>query len=773
MSVSAFPNAIDSSAALLNSDAISLGSSLPEESIQSAFRLGSASTTTNLTTNLLSRNAFTGDTQVWSLNGSNAARQDFPTESDKNWQVVGIADFNRDGQQDLLWRNFKTGGVRIWQLNNGTVTQSIALHTVDNFDWKVQGLADFNNDGSTDVLWRNLQTGDTSIWFLNGTNIVAKPLIASTGPGGWRIQGIADLNVDRSPDLIWYNINTAETVVWLMNNGVLSQGLSLGSAPSLDWKVSGIGDFNGDRNPDLFWRNDRTGETQFWLYNGTTRSQVKAGLSIDSNWQALGASDLNRDGTTDLLWRNPSTGELLGWFVQNGSVNSSATVLTESDLDWQPIGVYERSASLLIVPTPLISRTGTLTSSGSLATAEIQTPIFSRRDRVDAGNTSDFYRFTIGQSGIFTAGLTGLGGDADVRLIQDTNGNGSIDNGEILAWQWERGTTNESIRRFIAPGTYFVQVLDYNNQTADYTVSTNFTAAASDDQQFKIELNFADSLAGLNAAARDAINQAAKFWEGVILNRSSITQSNSLSIALTGESFTSQDGIADTGTLALSGPSLTLDAANNILITRGSSTLNARKFAEFNANPIYLRDIMIHEFAHVLGFGTIWEPLQFSFSDGSTVLAGKNWINRATATYRADSYAGTAYGDLLGTFKPTAIPIEPQIFYHWDETRFDTELMTPFAETPGVPMPMSSLTLGALRDLGWSVNFGAVQPYTLPTVRAATLSEASSDGTSTSGDQASSSLAAYKAAYKCACGRCLSAVRTKLIAPTLADAIAA
>ncbi|MBW4439690.1 MAG: VCBS repeat-containing protein [Plectolyngbya sp. WJT66-NPBG17] len=767
--VSSLPNTIDASTALLDPDSqrISARTAIGEESVLSSFQLGSASTTANL----LSRNAFTGATQIWSLNGSNAAtRQDLPTESDENWQVSGIADFNRDGQQDLLWHNFKTGGVRIWQLNNGTVAQSIALHTVNDFDWKVQGLADFNNDGSTDVLWRNLQTGGTSIWFLNGTSIVSKPLIASTGSGGWRVQGIADLNVDRSPDLIWYNINTAETVVWVMNNGVLGQGLSLGSAPSLDWKVAGMGDFNGDRNPDLFWRNDRTGETQFWLYNGTTRSQIKSGTSIDSSWQALSATDLNKDGTTDLLWRNPSTGELLGWFVQNGSVSNTASVLTEPDLDWQPIALYERSASLLNTPTQLISRTGTITGSDSFATAEIQTPIFSQRDRVDAGNLSDFYRFTIGQSGIFTAGLTALTGDADVRLIQDTNGNGAIDNGEILAWQWERGTTNESIRRWIAPGTYFVQVLNYNNQTADYTVSTGFTAAASDDQQFKIELNFADSLAGLSAAAQDAINQAARFWEGVILNRSAITRSNILPIALTGENLVSQDGIADTGTLALSGPSLTLDTADNIVITRGSSTLNIRKFAEFNANPIYLRDIMIHEFAHVFGFGTAWEPLQFSFSDGSTLLAGKNWINRTSVTYRADSYAGTAYGDLLGTFKPTAIPIEPQIFYHWDETRFDTELMTPFAETPGVVMPMSSLTLGALRDLGWNVNFGAVQPYTLPTVRTATLSEGSTDADPTSEIQRSTSTLA---AYKCACGRCLSSVRTQLISPTLVDAIAA
>ena len=707
------------------------------------------------TTSLLARNALTGATQLWSSSNGAINRQDLASEPDLNWQVSGIADFNRDEQQDLLWRNSKTGEVRIWQLSNGTV-QSIAIDAVNDVDWQVVGLADLNNDGSPDIVWQNFRSGEAAVWFLNGSSVASKQTIGSAGPGGWRIQGIADSNGSssasvRAPELIWENIDTGQAAVWTLNNGKLAQGIYLDTAPSADWKIAAIGNFHGGSSPDLFWRNSLTGDTQFWSYKGAQRTQVTSGTSIDANWQSLGATDLNGDGTSDLLWRNSSTGELLGWFVQNGSVADSTSIYKEPELNWQPIAAFAPSASLVVTPIQSMPRPGSLTINGSISSAVNEAPVFALRDRVDAGNISDFYRFTIGQSGMFTAGLTGLTGDADVRLIQDINNNGSIDQGDILAWQWERGTANESIRKFIAPGTYFVQVLSYNNQTANYTVSTNFTAAASDDQQFRIALTFADSMVGLNSAARDAISQAAKFWEGVILNRSSITQSNTLSIALVGEGLVSQDGTADTGTLALSGPTLTLDAADNLVITRGGSTLNSRKFAEFNANPLYLRDIMIHEFAHILGFGTIWQPTTFKYSDGTTIAAGKNWINRTNATYRADSYAGSAYGDLLGTSTQTAIPIEPQIFYHWDESRFDTELMTPFAEAPGVPMPMSSLTLGALRDLGWSVNFGAAQPYSLPAQTTTQLSSVPA----TSG-------AAIRAAAQCKCGRCLSAVRTEL-----------
>lgn len=758
MGMNALTTAINSSAALIDSETMQ-PSLTGEQSLVSAFQLGSSSATVEL----LSRNASSGDTQIWSVNGLNSAsRRNLPRESDENWQVAGIADFNRDGQQDFLWRNIKSGATRIWQMN-GDSAQTIALGTVADLGWQITGLADFNQDGSADLVWQNRRSGEVVLWYLDRTTVTSGGMVGSTGASAWRIQSITDLNNDGNPDLLWYNTNSAETAFWLFRDGKPFHGAMMNAAPSNDWKIAGVGDFNGDSSSDLFWRNDRTGETQFWLYNGTQRSQVLNGTSIAATWQSLSTTDLNQDGTTDLLWRNPATGELLAWFVQNGAVSSSANVLTESDLDWQPIATLERSTAPLITPTQSTVRAGTITSSGTLSTAEIQAPTFTRLDRVNSGNTSDFFRFTIAQSGIFTAGLTGLTGDADVRLIQDTNGNAAIDTGEILAWQWERGTANESIRRWIGAGTYFVQVSSYNNQTADYTLSTNFTAAASDPQQFRIDLSFADTLTGLNSAARDAITQAARFWEGVILGASTILGSNTLQIAIAGQSLTAQDGTADTGTLALSGPSLTLDAADNIVITRGTSTLNSRRFAEFNSNPLYLRDIMIHEFAHVFGFGTLWEPLEFSFTDGSKLLAGKNWINRTNATYRADSYAGWAYGDLLGTATATAIPIEPQIFFHWDESRFDTELMTPFAETPGTPMPMSSLTLGALRDLGWSVNFGAVQPYTPPAVQAAALSTGASPGSTT----------ARLAAYKCACGRCLSAIQTDTLSPRLMDAVAA
>ena len=51
---------------------------------------------------------------------------------------------------------------------------------------------------------------------------------------------------------------------------------------------------------------------------------------------------------------------------------------------------------------------------------------------------------------------------------------------------------------------------------------------------------------------------------------------------------------------------------------------------------------------------------------------------------------------------------------HWDEDRFNAELMTGFIESAGVPMPISRMTIGSLQDMGYAVNYAAADAYSLP-----------------------------------------------------------
>jgi FG-GAP-like repeat/Bacterial pre-peptidase C-terminal domain len=363
----------------------------------------------------------------------------------------------------------------------------------------------------------------------------------------------------------------------------------------------------------------------------------------------------------------------------------------------------------------------------TLATAEVQMAVnFSRSQQVSLSDRDDFYRFTVNQAGIFTANLTGLSGDADVRLIQDQNNNGQIDPGEVLAWQWERGTVSEAIRKALNPGTYFLQVMSSNNQTANYTVVTDFQGKA-DDRRFTIDITYGLGTTNFTPIMRNAIRTAANFWESVI-SFSSFSGNHALTINFTGEDLGWNNG---GGYLAFAGFDWgNFTPENRFLPTQGSTIVNINPDALSYMTAVvdYFTDVMIHELGHVLGIGTLWKFNQL--------------INSNNATYNANTYAGWVYGELLGTYNQQTIPIEPQVLAHWDEATFSNELMTPFASALGTNMPASQLTLASLRDMGWQVNYGAAEAFALSLQRlqartAATLANPGMSG-------------------QCGCGLCLS-----------------
>jgi len=349
----------------------------------------------------------------------------------------------------------------------------------------------------------------------------------------------------------------------------------------------------------------------------------------------------------------------------------------------------------------------------TLGTAEIQaSPVFSRSQQVSSGDRNDIYRFTLTQSGVFSANLTGLSGDADIRLIRDFDSDGTIDTaqlyntttgvlntGEILAWQWERGTTSESLRRFLSAGTYFLQVSSYNNQTANYNVTTSFTASTSDSRRFSITPVY-DS--AITANGRATIQKAIDFWMAAI-PFTSLSTAHDLVI-----NFLHDPTITEP-TLARGGyRNVTVDANGKTMPTTGQVTLSTGYLDDLNQIVGFTPDTITHEIAHVLGIVGLLN---------NNPLSNTDLVNESTATYTSNSYAGWAYGELKGTFTPTAIPLTQGVdsgsnLTHWQEEVFGNEMMTHL--TQGAIAAVSSLSLAALRDLGWNVNFGAAQPYALP-----------------------------------------------------------
>ena len=360
----------------------------------------------------------------------------------------------------------------------------------------------------------------------------------------------------------------------------------------------------------------------------------------------------------------------------------------------------------------------------NLGTAELQSSAtFSRQQKVSpqeidnfnrlVEDLNDFYRFAVTESGVFTAKLTGLTGDADVRLIQDKNNNGVIEQGEVIAWQWERGTADESIRSFLHPGTYFLQVMSYNNQTANYNLTTNFDRKNSDDRQFSIRVNLPNGYQSLTQEMINALSDAAKFWQQQVITHSSLNEPQTLTINIGEERLAWRQrwtGELSGSVMAQSGPGDRKESPSTFTKTpdgkytiprEGHLTINNHSEAlKFFQDDISLfRRIMIHEIGHVLGIGNFWG------TDKETDQNQQNLVDTTTATYAANTYAGWAYGEKLGTFTPTAIPIYDN--GHWNPNVFPRDILSSNAK--GTFRDFSQMTIASLRDLGWNVNYGAAQ----------------------------------------------------------------
>ena len=112
-----------------------------------------------------------------------------------------------------------------------------------------------------------------------------------------------------------------------------------------------------------------------------------------------------------------------------------------------------------------------------------------------------------------------------------------------------------------------------------------------------------------------------------------------------------------------------------------------------------LTDVVFHEIGHVLGFGTLWDTESVHYVTGSGSSDPRFTGSQAVAEWQALGGTGN-------------VPLEDDT--HWRESIFGTELMTAFVSPVGTPNPFSRLTLAALADLGFTVDYSAVDPYQLP-----------------------------------------------------------
>lgn len=140
---------------------------------------------------------------------------------------------------------------------------------------------------------------------------------------------------------------------------------------------------------------------------------------------------------------------------------------------------------------------------------------------------------------------------------------------------------------------------------------------------------------------------------------------------------------------------------------------------------------VFHEFAHVIGFGTIWDDhgLLVSPSVGGSPTAD---------THFEGPLAVAAFNDAGGQgYTGARVPVHSGgergvADGHWRQSVFGNELMTPFVSPDG--SVLSAITIESLADLGYAVNLEEAENYRLPGSAAAAMDRIEGPVVDLSGD---------------------------------------
>jgi uncharacterized repeat protein (TIGR02059 family) len=234
--------------------------------------------------------------------------------------------------------------------------------------------------------------------------------------------------------------------------------------------------------------------------------------------------------------------------------------------------------------------------------------------------------------------------------------------------------------------------------------------------RFDVDINFTG-----DSSFRAVFDRAADRWESIIT--SDLTD-------VTFDRVFIDDLRIDASVVAIDGPGGILGQAGptNIRIQQsGATTIGGLPFKgqmQFDSADMatmqtsgILDDVILHEMGHVLGIGTLWRNPFTSYIGGPWDRYTNNPANQlANSTFQYTG--GNANGQFQSYGGSGLTPIADvggagSIGSHWRESVFDTELMTPNAEsTP--PMPLSRITIGSLQDMGYAVNLGSADSYAIP-----------------------------------------------------------
>lgn len=275
------------------------------------------------------------------------------------------------------------------------------------------------------------------------------------------------------------------------------------------------------------------------------------------------------------------------------------------------------------------------------------------------------------------------------------------------------------------PGTTYTLTASVTN--ADGTSATATFNAEATRAVYDIELEHVTSSL-LTASQRAAFEEAERFWESAItanlawstLPRSSLARclsENQMSGDVPGDRVV-DDLLIYVEIKEIDGRSGVFGGAGPCQIREGNSLpavgvmfFDIADLDSMEAND-QLEETIVHEMAHVIGFGTLWSHLELLQDSARAGHSANTHFTGAAAKAAFDEIRGNNYPD------SDLVPVQHQGGVgvwngHWRELVFRTELMTPFPDR-GLN-PMSVVSLASFVDIGYpEVDYSVADEYMLP-----------------------------------------------------------